>query len=133
MPLTHRYARVLPPGSSIGRLLSQPKPNEARVSACRLPGVAEQRECLPLACESQRGRAASRTPRTLPTTRPPTNRGRVLRVTKFCSDRCRYRHRDRLKYAADPDGERAKSRRYYGANRDAVTARKREVARRWGG
>jgi hypothetical protein len=47
------------------------------------------------------------------------------------SDRCRYRNRDRLKHAADPEGERAKSRRYYGANRERViarvTARKREA------
>jgi len=43
--------------------------------------------------------------------------------TKFWSDRCRYRHRDRVKYGADPQGERAKSRRYYAANRDAVIAR----------
>lgn len=49
--------------------------------------------------------------------------GRVRRGTKFCSDRCRYRHRDRQRYAADPEGERAKSRRYYAANRERVIAR----------
>jgi hypothetical protein len=42
---------------------------------------------------------------------------------QFCSDRCRYRHRDRLRYAADPEGERAKSRAYYARNREAVIAR----------
>jgi hypothetical protein len=57
--------------------------------------------------------------------------GRVRRGTKFCGDRCRYRHRDRLRYAADPEGERAKSRAYYARNRERViarlTARKRDA------
>jgi len=50
---------------------------------------------------------------------------------EVCSDRCRYRHRDRLRYKANPEGERAKSRRYYRANRERViarvTARKRKA------
>jgi hypothetical protein len=34
---------------------------------------------------------------------------------RFCSDRCRYRARDRMR---DPDVERERSRRYYWANRE---------------
>jgi hypothetical protein len=49
--------------------------------------------------------------------------GRGRRHRRFCSDKCRYRHRDRLRYAADPEGEREKSRRYYKANREKVIAR----------
>jgi endogenous inhibitor of DNA gyrase (YacG/DUF329 family) len=43
----------------------------------------------------------------------------------FCSDRCRYRFRDRRNYVEDPEREREKSRRYYERNRDAVLARRR--------
>ena len=50
-------------------------------------------------------------------------RGRSHR--RFCSDKCRYRFRDRLRYAADPEGEREKSRRCYEANREKVLARMR--------
>lgn len=56
---------------------------------------------------------------------------RCRRGKRFCSDRCRYRHRDRAKYVADPEHERAKSRAYYARNRERViarvTARKREA------
>jgi hypothetical protein len=42
---------------------------------------------------------------------------------RFCSDRCRLRVRDRLRYAADPEAARARSRAYYAANRERVIAR----------
>ena len=42
---------------------------------------------------------------------------------RFCSDRCRYRQRDRRRYELDPEGEREKSRAYYQANRKRVIAR----------
>ncbi len=42
---------------------------------------------------------------------------------RFCSATCRYRHRDRCDYEADPEAERASSRRYYAAHREAVIAR----------
>jgi hypothetical protein len=42
---------------------------------------------------------------------------------RYCSDKCRYRHRDRVKYLADPEAERAKSRAYYWRNRERVIAR----------
>jgi hypothetical protein len=42
---------------------------------------------------------------------------------QFCSSRCRYRFRDRRKYAEDPEGERAGSRAYYAANRERVLAK----------
>lgn len=48
---------------------------------------------------------------------------RSVARARFCSDRCRYRHRDRLKYAADPEGESAKARSYYATHREAVIAR----------
>jgi hypothetical protein len=50
-------------------------------------------------------------------------RGRSHRT--FCSDKCRYRFRDRLRYASDPEGEREKSHRYYEANCEKVLARMR--------
>jgi endogenous inhibitor of DNA gyrase (YacG/DUF329 family) len=43
----------------------------------------------------------------------------------YCSDACRYRARDRDRYAADPEAAREKSRRYYHANRERVIARVR--------
>jgi hypothetical protein len=49
--------------------------------------------------------------------------GRGRRNRRFCSGKCRYRFRDRLRYAADPEGEREKSRRFYRANREKVIAR----------
>lgn len=50
----------------------------------------------------------------------------------FCSDKCRYKFRWRRRYAADPEGERAKSRDYYWANRERVlekAAARRGVSR----
>lgn len=50
----------------------------------------------------------------------------------FCSKRCGYRFRDRLRYEENPERERERSRRYYAANREAVLARaeaKREASR----
>jgi endogenous inhibitor of DNA gyrase (YacG/DUF329 family) len=44
-------------------------------------------------------------------------------VSTFCSPRCRYRFRDRRKYAENPERERERSRRYYAENREAVLAR----------
>jgi hypothetical protein len=41
----------------------------------------------------------------------------------FCSDAHAYRYRDRLRYEADPEGQRAKSRAYYAANRERVLKR----------
>ena len=38
----------------------------------------------------------------------------------FCSPRCRYRWRDRRKYAENPERERERSRAYYWRNREAV-------------
>jgi len=49
---------------------------------------------------------------------------------RFCSDKCRYRHRDRLRYERDPEGERARGRAYYAANREQVLARLRARAAR---
>ena len=40
--------------------------------------------------------------------------------SQFCNPKCRYRFRDRRKYAEDPERERAKSRAYYWANRERV-------------
>jgi hypothetical protein len=63
--LTHRDSRE----RDLRRRTSYPElsPNEVRVSACRLPAMAEPRKCLPLACESQRGPGGEPgTPRTLP-------------------------------------------------------------------
>jgi hypothetical protein len=49
---------------------------------------------------------------------------RFARASKrFCSDKCRYRHYNRLRYERDPEGERARSRAYYVANREKVLAR----------
>jgi hypothetical protein len=44
-------------------------------------------------------------------------------TTRYCSPKCRYRARDRKRYAADPDGERARSRAYYAAHREQVLDR----------
>jgi hypothetical protein len=41
----------------------------------------------------------------------------------FCSDKRRYRDRDRRRYEADPEGQREKSRRYYALNREKVLAK----------
>jgi endogenous inhibitor of DNA gyrase (YacG/DUF329 family) len=41
----------------------------------------------------------------------------------FCSDRCRYRFRDRRRYVENPEGERERSRRYYAEHREAVLGR----------
>jgi hypothetical protein len=51
---------------------------------------------------------------------PRSHRGRRPR---FCSATCRYRARDARKYREGPEGERAKSRAYYRANRERVIAR----------
>jgi hypothetical protein len=50
----------------------------------------------------------------------------------FCGPRCRYRFRDRRRYAEDPEAQREKARRYYLENREAVLARaaERRAARR---
>lgn len=37
---------------------------------------------------------------------------------RFCTAKCRYRDRDRRRYAADPDGERTRSLQRYVANRE---------------
>ena len=42
---------------------------------------------------------------------------------QFCSPRCRYRFRDRRRYAENPEAIRERSRRYYAANREAVLAK----------
>lgn len=55
------------------------------------------------------------------------NRSRTS-VTVFCSPKCRYKARDRARYAADPEGARAKARAYYWANRERVLE-KRAAAR----
>lgn len=39
---------------------------------------------------------------------------------QYCSPKCRYKARDRAKYAANPEGERERSRAYYWRNREAV-------------
>ena len=44
---------------------------------------------------------------------------------RFCSDGCRYKARDRLRYERDPERERERSRRYYATHREAVLARAR--------
>ena len=41
-------------------------------------------------------------------------------TSRFCSLKCRYKKRDRARYAADPEGMRARARAYYWANREAV-------------
>jgi hypothetical protein len=46
----------------------------------------------------------------------------VLR-SAFCSDPCRYRFRDRRRYAENPEEQRERARRYYSDNREAVLAR----------
>ena len=45
---------------------------------------------------------------------------RTVPRSPFCSPRCRYRFRDRRKYAANPERERERSRAYYWRNREAV-------------
>ena len=44
-------------------------------------------------------------------------------TTRHCSDKCRYRARDRRRYAVDPEVARARSRAYYWANRERVLER----------
>jgi hypothetical protein len=41
----------------------------------------------------------------------------------FCKPQCRYRFRDRRRYAEDPEGARARARAYYAANREKVLER----------
>ena len=41
----------------------------------------------------------------------------------FCSDRCRYRFRDRRRLVKDPERERARSKSYYWRNREMVLAK----------
>ena len=50
----------------------------------------------------------------------------------FCSDRCRYKFRDRRNHLENPEREREKSRRYYARNREAVLARRRARAEELG-
>jgi hypothetical protein len=45
---------------------------------------------------------------------------RVSPRSAFCSPKCRYRFRDRRKYAADPEAQRARARAYYAENRERV-------------
>jgi CDGSH-type Zn-finger protein len=45
------------------------------------------------------------------------------RSKRFCSDKCRYRRRDRLRYERDPEGARLRSKRYYAQNREQVLAK----------
>jgi len=45
------------------------------------------------------------------------------RRPRYCGSKCRYKARDRRRYQADPEGERAKSRAYYVANREHVIQR----------
>jgi hypothetical protein len=59
---------------------------------------------------------------------PFVERGRAGR--RFCSDKHRYRARDRRRYELDPEGEREKSRLHYAANRERVIARVTERTRR---
>ena len=42
---------------------------------------------------------------------------------QFCKPRCRYRFRDRRRYAEDAESIRARSRAYYAANRERVLAK----------
>jgi uncharacterized Zn finger protein (UPF0148 family) len=39
---------------------------------------------------------------------------------RFCTPRCRYKHRDRARYQRDPERQRERSRRYYLENRELV-------------
>jgi hypothetical protein len=57
---------------------------------------------------------------------------RLYQSKSLCgfATKCRYRKRDRLKYEADPEGERAKSRAYYAANRERIIARVIEARKR---
>jgi Glutaminase len=59
--------------------------------------------------------------------------GRGRRHRRFCSDKCRYRYRDRVRYAADPENEREKSRRYYRANRERVQTKNNPSCQVWWG
>jgi hypothetical protein len=43
--------------------------------------------------------------------------------SEYCSSTCSKRHRDRLRYQADPEAQRAKSRAYYAANRERIIER----------
>lgn len=53
--------------------------------------------------------------------------------SNFCSDAHSRRYRARLRYDADPEAQRAKSRAYYAANRERVLervkARRRQTVR----
>jgi hypothetical protein len=51
----------------------------------------------------------------------PSHRGN----TRYCSPKCRYKARDRAK---NPEAERARSRAYYAANREAILAKRRKPA-----
>ena len=51
-------------------------------------------------------------------------------TSSFCSSKCRYRFRDRRRYAEDPEREREKSRAYYRANRERLLVK--AAARRGG-
>jgi hypothetical protein len=46
---------------------------------------------------------------------------------RFCSDRCRYRARDRRRYETDPEKVRERSRSYYWRYREEVLARRRQA------
>jgi hypothetical protein len=39
---------------------------------------------------------------------------------EYCSPKCRYKARDRARYAANPDRERERSRRYYAEHREEI-------------
>ena len=41
----------------------------------------------------------------------------------FCSEKCRYRYRDRVRYSRDVEAQRERSRRYYQTHREQVLAR----------
>jgi hypothetical protein len=48
-------------------------------------------------------------------------RGR--RGRKFCSPKCRYRFRDRIRYATNPEPIRARAKAWYWANHERALAR----------
>ena len=50
--------------------------------------------------------------------------------SEFCSDAHSRRYRDRLRYQADPEAQRAKSRAYYAKNRERVLERVKAKKRR---
>jgi hypothetical protein len=51
--------------------------------------------------------------------RGPIQYGRYSSV-QFCSEKCRYKARDRARYATDAEGARERARAYYWANRERV-------------